>query len=251
MKKLLLISLFAGLLSNVCSYQMLDKKKIYGVVVGLKGKVIAQLDAKNTQVVRKGAVLSGGIKFHVGKGSEIEIIFEDGTILRAEQNTVFKIDKCIQAQAGREFYVSLSSGIIVTNTGKISSKNKIQYSLCTPTALVAVRGTIVVVGHDADKNDVSDVTVFKGKVEVTCNIDSNRKVLVGENQEVSVSSITAMEKPHALDENKKKYCKDVVRVMDDRVYDYRKGMGLREKIIERMVQEGQVLEERLKQTNTY
>jgi hypothetical protein len=213
-------------------------KKIYGVIINTKGNVTIELDEKTVKPAKKGIVFSAGVTFVTKKKSEIEIIFADGSTVRAEQNTEFKIEKSEQVDRIRNIIIKLVTGRITSNTGKPTKFSTIKYVLNTPTAVVAIRGTIFAVDHDETRDELSSIAVFKGKVEVATSAMPDNKIVVNEYKQVSVSSSTkVIDPPQPISTEMKTYYTEVVKVFDKNTESYRKNVDLRHMIIEWMAQE--------------
>jgi hypothetical protein len=92
--------------------------------------------------------------------SRCEITLEDGAIVRMDENTFQKFEKCMINKTGKEVSLFLSSGKIWLNACKILSKTD-SFKVRTNKAVCAIRGTKFRVDTDDDQTRIS---VHKGVV---------------------------------------------------------------------------------------
>ena len=108
---------------------------------------------------RVGAVLILGDELATRGESFAEIRYTNGAVLRMDENT-----KIVLAQASDKAYSTQSSlGKVWVNMQKITKKGT-EFSVVSPTATAAIRGTVFELGTTADSS--TSVAVFDGKVDV-------------------------------------------------------------------------------------
>lgn len=107
--------------------------------------------------------------------SSAELKFENGTVLKIGENSVVGLSKILQDKANgiSKSDVKVATGQVWGNVKKLVNKNS-SFNFETPTAVAAIRGTIL--GIDVS-NGKTTVDVVEGKVAVR-NKGSNKTVMV-------------------------------------------------------------------------
>lgn len=107
---------------------------------------------------RIGMVLRTGDSIHSYEESLVEIKFDNGEIVRLDENTTFVIEQANSQKAG----ASLPVGRVWVNMKKITSHRA--FDVSTPTAVAAIRGTIYAMQAGIDHS--VDLGVYDGKVDI-------------------------------------------------------------------------------------
>jgi hypothetical protein len=106
--------------------------------------------------------------------SRLEILFETGTLLHIEENSVISMKKLLQNGANKSTKVKIGQGKILFNIKKLSgSLSKFEFE--TTTATAAIRGTAGGIGK---RGNQIFAYLDKGKIELRSK-GSNRKFLIG------------------------------------------------------------------------
>jgi hypothetical protein len=95
-----------------------------------------------------------------GAESRCEIILEDGSIVRMEENSLQCFEKVKTTTDSRKSSILLSAGKIWLNARKIVSKND-SFQVRTDKAVCAIRGTQFRVDTDSD---LTQISVYSGEV---------------------------------------------------------------------------------------
>jgi hypothetical protein len=109
-------------------------------------------------VARVGMPVGVGDTLRSQKESFVEVLFENGEVLRLDENSILAIEK-IDSQNAES---SLPVGRVWVNMKKIVSHRA--FDVSTPTAVAAIRGTIYDMRAGEDLS--VDVSVYDGKVAV-------------------------------------------------------------------------------------
>ncbi len=137
------------------------------VAVGNANKIISHvrgvLNAKTRALAAKDAVFSQEV-VNTAADSAARFVFRDNTILSVGANSSVTLDKFVFDPDAKKSSValSMSKGVMRFVTGNLS---KDRYTIRTPTALIGIRGTILVVAVAA--NGLTTVSVVEGAVTVS------------------------------------------------------------------------------------
>jgi hypothetical protein len=220
-----------------------EKNEIYAVVTKLSGTANIYPDKGVPVQIKQNTVLSVSSKIETDKKSSLELVFEDGSVLRAESETAFLIIKSQQSKK-KERYISIKliKGRVVSNVIRSKAVSAIlSYNITTPVALSAVRGTIFVVSSlgEKDADFESEVAVFDGQVFVQA-IDKEerlvgKEVTIEKEQETSVKFGLEPLPPHPIEKAMMEYRDTVVKQFNERAEDYRKNMNqIHDRVVEWM-----------------
>ncbi len=102
-------------------------------------------------------------KVETKKQSRCEITFNDGSIIRIDEQSIYTIEKATITDDKKEVESSLSIGKLWANLKKLI-RGKDSWKLKSPAAVVAVRGTIYRMNAGADSS--TQVLVYEGQVDV-------------------------------------------------------------------------------------
>lgn len=108
--------------------------------------------------------LYNGDKVKTQPESRCEIKFNDGSVVRIDEQSVYTIQKAEVKSDQREVESELSIGKLWANIKKMAKQTD-KWSLRGPSAVVAVRGTIY--RMDANEDSTTQVRVYEGSVGVS------------------------------------------------------------------------------------
>jgi len=108
--------------------------------------------------------VKNGDKITTKKKSRCEITYNDGSIVRIDEHSIYTVDKVAIGEEEQVVESSLSIGKIWANIKKVIS-GRDTWKLKSPAAVVAVRGTIYRMNAGADSS--SQVLVYDGNVAVS------------------------------------------------------------------------------------
>ncbi len=108
---------------------------------------------------RPGSVLGVGDELATKLESFAEVRYTNGAVLRMDENTTIMIASATE----KSFTTTTPLGKVWINMQKITKKGT-EFSVASPTATAAIRGTVFALGTTADST--TDVAVFDGKVAV-------------------------------------------------------------------------------------
>jgi hypothetical protein len=104
-----------------------------------------------------------GDKIETKKQSRCELTYNDGSIVRIDEQSIYTIEKVAIATEKKEVESTLSIGKLWANLKKLI-RGKDSWKLKSPAAVVAVRGTIYRMNAGADSS--TQVLVYQGEVDV-------------------------------------------------------------------------------------
>ncbi|MBT5881890.1 MAG: hypothetical protein HOH46_22760 [Rhodospirillaceae bacterium] len=137
------------------------------VAVGTTNKVVSKVMGvfqSNTRNLNLRDAVYSDESINTGANSATRLIFQDNTILSVGASSSITLDKFIfDADASKsQVALSMSKGVMRFVTGTLAKE---KYSIRTPTAVIGVRGTTLVVAVAA--NGTTTVSVTAGSVTVT------------------------------------------------------------------------------------
>ncbi|MBN1600524.1 MAG: FecR domain-containing protein [Chitinispirillaceae bacterium] len=107
---------------------------------------------------RAGMTLRAGDTIQTHTESLVEIKFDNGEIVRLDENTVF----CLDMNSSQKTASSLPAGRVWVNMKKLVKHR--EFDVATPTAIAAIRGTIYAMRAGDDQS--VDMSVYDGKVDI-------------------------------------------------------------------------------------
>jgi len=108
--------------------------------------------------------VQNGDKIETKKESRCELTYQDGSIVRIDEQSIYTVEKAIISGDQKEVESKLSIGKLWANLKKLV-RGKDSWRLKSPAAVVAVRGTIYRMNAGADSS--SQVLVYDGQVDVS------------------------------------------------------------------------------------
>ncbi|MBT3370443.1 MAG: hypothetical protein HOA08_08235 [Rhodospirillaceae bacterium] len=137
------------------------------VAVGNANKIVSNvrgvLQANTRTLVTQDNVFSNEV-VNTGANSAARFIFRDKTMLSVGANSSVTLDNFVfdADSAKSQVALSMSKGVMRFVTGNLS---KDRYTIRTPTALIGIRGTILVI--TVALNGATSISVVEGAVSVT------------------------------------------------------------------------------------
>ncbi len=138
-----------------------------GIVVAILG-VLQVERGGSVQPATIGAPVFTGDRLSTGSGDQAKIVFHDDSVLDLGSDTQVLLEKeGGGGAAGRwKTRLRLSQGKLRALVGDASRRVRARYEIETPTAIVSVRGTEVIVTYDSAA-EVTGVICLAGQVEVS------------------------------------------------------------------------------------
>lgn len=137
-----------------------------GCVYDLDGAVTVQkAGAADWRPAAKGIPVSEGDKLRTGAKAWCEILFKEGTYVKMEENSETGADELKVSPAERSFSFSLLKGKVLWMAAKLKWKAASRFSVRTPSAVCAVRGTDFTLL--VSTSGATSVGLFEGKVALS------------------------------------------------------------------------------------
>ncbi len=136
-------------------------------VTALTGKArVTRTGAAKSVTLTPGVLLSAGDRITTGTGARLELKLPDGSFLRFDERTTFKLVSMVGSQKNqaRKISVSLVVGKTWARVSKLFGKKRGGFDISTRTAVAGVRGTTFRMNVNEDNSAV--VKVYGGEVEV-------------------------------------------------------------------------------------
>ncbi|MFA5858271.1 MAG: FecR family protein [Elusimicrobiota bacterium] len=209
-------------LSGMLTLSYAADKMLEGAVTKVTGKVsVRHSKVKTWEPVEVNMPVKAGDTIVTTPESEVEIIMDDGTVLRLEQRTAIVIEESsINKTTGKKSVdINLKSGKLLNNIEKLI-KRESKYRVKTPTAVIGVRGTEF--ATEVSTSNKTTVAVYGGTVAVKASEsedeDDDAEIAVGTEQETSIEAGQKKPaEPTGLSEESKNYYADKVAEFEKRV----------------------------------
>lgn len=158
-------ALMIAALLTIGAYRYQDTRQPVAEITFPLGNVLVQPKGKNKmQKASFKQKLYNGDKIKTQPKSRCEIKFNDGTVVRIDEQSIYTIQKAEIKKTEKKVESFLSLGRLWANVQKLA-RNTDKWLLKGPSAVVAVRGTVY--RMDANKDKSSRVLVYEGKVAVS------------------------------------------------------------------------------------
>ena len=162
--------------------------------------------------VSVGTKLAQGTKLTSGEGASAMLEFEPGHRAQIGEKTTIQLSQLEYKSQGEveNTVLDLTVGRILNNVKKLRTKDS-EYSIRTPTATAAVRGTVYEVEYD-EVNKRTSVTVLEGIIELedrlgrrlSITLEEREKAGVDSRGEVSPSETISPEKAQEMQQSSQK-----------------------------------------------
>ncbi|MDD2448358.1 MAG: FecR domain-containing protein [Sulfurimonas sp.] len=182
------------ILKNIAIILMLTSSLLFaksvGTITALKGKALISRDG--TEIVAKlGAGLEEKDTLTTKKEGQVQIIFDDETIITVGNNSSFSINEYLYEESkAPSAQFGLFSGAMRTITGKIGKMAPENFKVKTKTATIGIRGTNFTVVANQDGS--SNIYCTLGAISVN---SPEKDSTVTQGFYISVSQGGAMSKP--------------------------------------------------------
>ena len=164
MKRFLLAAALLLLTLPAATQDQKEEKEAIGKVSFPLNRVfVIPAGSSRLQIARFNMPLYQGDKIETKRESRCEITFNNGDVIRIDENSIYTVEAFSQKDSTSATESSLSIGRIWANIRKLFSDDA-YFKVKSPSAVIAVRGTIYRV--DADKDHSTQVRVYEGEVSV-------------------------------------------------------------------------------------
>jgi len=137
------------------------------VITTLTGKAkVLRAATKKRETLQSGVILAAGDQVTTGTGARLELKLPDGSYLRFDERTTFKVIAMAGSQKDqdRDIRVSMAVGKTWARVAKLFGKKRGGFDIATQTAVAGVRGTTFRMNVNEDNSAV--LKVYGGEVEV-------------------------------------------------------------------------------------
>lgn len=138
----------------------------------------AQFYKKNiekSKLLKVGKKLKEGVHIQTSEASEVELLYENGTILRIGEKSILKISKSQMQNESDQTEIWLEKGKLFFKVTKLSGDDS-HFIMSTPTSTAAIRGTE---GSIESNGSNSLAWLKEGKLELTHSA-SGEKLLIND-----------------------------------------------------------------------
>jgi len=125
-------------------------------------QVLSEGETRFRKVTFNMPVINGD-KIETKKQSRCELTYNDGSVVRIDEQSIYTVEKAIISENKKEVESKLSIGKLWANLKKLI-RGKDSWRLKSPAAVVAVRGTVYRMNAGADSS--TQVLVYEGQVDV-------------------------------------------------------------------------------------
>jgi VCBS repeat-containing protein len=144
--------------------------KSVGEVVSIQGQAHVVYET-GTRELSKGSELFQGEKIVTQEGGQLEIKFQDNTVLSQGGNSEVVIDAYLydpEDGSNSNLLFEMTKGVFRTVTGEIAKQNPDNFNLKSPMALIGIRGTTVVteIKEEHEKWGVEKFTEKSGEEKI-------------------------------------------------------------------------------------
>lgn len=166
------------------------------------------ISGPNTRKVTAPVELAVGEMLHTGRGASCEVLFRDGTFVKMDPETDFKITSVSISAESRGIDIDALKGRLLFMVAKLKSARSSRVRVRTPSAVCAVRGTDFAMHVDGEKTALG---LFEGAVEVEAagentRVEPGSEITTSHRSRPSVSPLSpAMEKEKKRCEKLKAY----------------------------------------------
>ncbi|MDA8132717.1 MAG: FecR family protein [Elusimicrobia bacterium] len=157
--KLFILAALLALPARLCAAEAACVYQLQG------GVEVRRSGERDWEKAEKGLPLRQGDSLRTGPRAWCELLLRDGTFVRLDQNSETGADELKADGEGRSVGFSFLKGRAVWLVAKIKGKVLSKFSVRTPSAVCAVRGTEFAVSVSTD--GAAQVGLFEGKVAVS------------------------------------------------------------------------------------
>jgi len=162
-KKLMIIASLLIVAISVSAFSSLQPQAVAKISFPLGNVLVLKKGEKKMQKAGFNQKLYPGDKIRTQKQARCEIKYNDGSIIRIDQQSIYTIVKVEIKSQEKKVESSLSIGSLWANIKKLVNKAD-NWLLRSPSAVVAVRGTVYRMDATDDKS--TKVLVYDGSVSV-------------------------------------------------------------------------------------
>lgn len=196
----LLASLFLTVLMLVSTQaavaaQAADAAQAGRVLLAI-GRVEAVAPDGTTRRLRRRGPIHAGEVLRTGRNGRLQVRFTDGARVALRRNSELAVEDYAYQQAGRAntTRLTLRTGNMRTQTGRIASLDRSAYRLATPLSVISVRGTGVDLAHLTE----TTVGVFEGAIDLASSTDQSQRISLGEGFPSRYANVNANGRLQAL-----------------------------------------------------
>ena len=160
-----------------------------GCIYELMGTVeVSAPGGKEWRTAAKGRPVAEGDRIRTSAGSGCEILFKDGTFIKMDENADLSMEGLKASKQARTFSFSFLRGKALWMAAKLRGKVLSKFTVRTPSAVCAVRGTdfSILVSTAAGETSIG---LFDGKVAVS-GAGTEKELLAGGEASASAGSLT-------------------------------------------------------------
>lgn len=133
-----------------------------GKVALLKGEAVAERNAQ-TITLQNGSLIEDKDAIKTGKEAQIQLLFEDKTVITLGSESEFKIEEYLNDATNPKAKFKFNQGTFKTITGQIGKTAPQNFTMETKTSTIGIRGTIV---KGTVRQDGDVIACLRGRIFV-------------------------------------------------------------------------------------
>jgi hypothetical protein len=190
------IVLFALAICFIVSFAPKDADVVGKVSFPLGNVLILSRGEQQMRQVSFNMPVTNGDKIETKKQSRCEVTFNDGSIVRIDEQSIYTVEKAVMTKKEKNVESDLAIGKLWANVKKVVG-NRDTWKLKSPAAVVAVRGTIYRMNSGADSS--TQVLVYDGNVTVSPNLATQTQGMgVAPGKPTQVQGPSQVQGPHQV-----------------------------------------------------
>lgn len=205
-------------------------KVVLGTSVENKGDVLVQRKGKiEWDKVESNSPVYPTDVIKTGKDSECNIVFDEGTVLRIENNAEIAFENLTADEAGihKIFGMNQVKGRVVYNIERLASKDS-KFSVRTRVCVAAVRGTEF--ATEVKEDQTTEIAVFSGAVTVA-NLPKSPgekavEVVVEKGKQIAIGPEQIPSAPTEFNEKYANYSNEIIPQFEQYVTAFREELEL-------------------------
>lgn len=164
MTKILRVGILAGIFLTTVSFMQTAKEPVGKITFPLNRVFVIREGSSKLQMAHFNMDMFEGDKVETKRESRCEITLKNGDVVRIDENSIYTLEKVQITEKTVKAESFLSIGKLWSTIKKVFTEDD-EFSVKSPAAVIAVRGTIYRLNVEPDSSTM--LRVYDGKVEVS------------------------------------------------------------------------------------